>query len=204
MDAYDELRQQARVKRDKIIQAARNECNVALRRIAALQTMIADESRPAIGQPIRTRERSLTEILRDALPKDKPFTVADLCQVMYDSPATCKYKATSIRSQFRVLDQGGVIRKVGRRNGQILWVRADAEIESSPFSALTLCEIAEQLIGEHGPLRVPEMVAYMRDRGYRPDQSGRYTGSLMRQALLRVNGRFVKDVSDRWMVANRA
>src|SRR3954447_12054829 len=118
MDAYDELRQQARAKRDKIIQAARNECNVALRRIAGLQAMITDEKRQLVGQPTRTRDKSLTEYIREALPKDTTFTIADLCRVMYDNPATCKYKATSIRSQFRVLDQGGIIRKVGRRNGQ--------------------------------------------------------------------------------------
>src|SRR6266576_2110808 len=97
MDAYDELRQQARAKRDKIIQAARAECNAALRRIRALQAMITNEARPAIGQPIRAREKSLTDILRAALPKDRTFTIAELCAMMYENPATCKYKETSIR-----------------------------------------------------------------------------------------------------------
>ena len=114
-------------------------------------------------------------MLVDVLPKNRAFTVADACELVYADPLGCKYKETSIRAQFPVLAGRGLIHKVGRRAGHVLWARREAAIEVSPFGTLTLPEIAEQLIGEYGPMRIMEIVARMKERGYRPQEPNQTT-----------------------------
>ena len=194
---YEDLRREAATKRDKIIAAARQEYRVALTRIKTLHRQVTGQKRVAIAPP-RRKPQTLTDLLCAALPRDKPFTVADACALMYESPLTCGYRETSIRSQIRVLSQAGKIRQVGRHNGHVLWVRAESPLRAGPFGSMTLAEIAEQLIRQHGPMRVPEIVASMREAGYKPDESPRRTAVLLRQALGKISGRFVKDDLARW------
>jgi hypothetical protein len=90
---------------------------------------------------------------------------------------------------------------VGRRNGHILWARVSAGVEVSPFGTMSLCEIAESLIAEHGPLRLSEMVVLMRERGYKPKEHPHTTQAALRGAINRISGRFSKDQTGRWSVA---
>src|SRR4051812_43941543 len=120
---YEDLRRLAAAKRDKIIQAARAEYQAALQRIKALHALVENDDRPAIGQPIRYRQRTLTDMLKDALPKDRAVTIAEVSALLFEDPEACKYKPNYIRGQFRALHIAGFIRQTGRRNGHVLWVR---------------------------------------------------------------------------------
>ena len=112
--AYDELRRQAAAKRDKIIQNAQQEYRVAVRRINALRKLVTGESKPAIRPPRRAKDRSLSDMLVELLPKDRPFTVAEVCDMVYADPLGCQYKENSIRSQLPTLAARGIIHKIGR------------------------------------------------------------------------------------------
>jgi hypothetical protein len=195
---YEELRRQAAAKRDKIIQHAKQEYRVAVRRIRALHQLVTGEAYPAIRPPRRARDRTLADMLVEVLPKNRPFTVADACELVYADPLGCKYKETSIRAQFPVLAGRGLIHKIGRRSGHVLWARNECEVDVCPFGSLTLPEIAEQLIAEHGPMRMMEIVVRMKERGYRPQEPNQTTYNILRRSMTRISGRFVRDEAGRW------
>jgi hypothetical protein len=200
MDAYESLRRQAAAKRDKIIEHAKQEYRATMTRIRALHKMVEGEAMPGIRPPRRAKDRTLTDLLRDVLPKHEGFTVADACELVYSEPMGCKYKETSVRAQLTVLANTGELHKVGRRSGHILWARVSAGIAVSPFGTLSLCEIAESLIAERGPLRTAEIVAIMKERGYKPNEHPAATHNMMRGAINRISGRFVKDQAGRWSI----
>jgi hypothetical protein len=140
---YEELRRQAAEKRDKIINAAKQEYRASVRRIRALHKMVTGEYHPAMRPPRRVQDRTLADILRDVMPRNSSFTLADVCEIVFVEPEGCKYKEASIRAQLPNLARIGIIRKVGRRRGEVLWARPESGIEPCPFGVLTLCEIAD-------------------------------------------------------------
>lgn len=139
--------------------------------------------------------------MRDVLPKSEPFTVADACEAVYSDPLGCKYKETSVRCQLRALQDAGELHKVGRRNGHILWARVSAGVQVAVFGTMSLCEIAESLIADRGPMRLAEIAVLMKERGHKPDEPVNVTHDQLRNAMKRVSGRFVKDQAGRWKCA---
>lgn len=199
MDApYEELRRQAAEKRDNIIAAAKQEYRVAMRRIRSLHKLMTGEYTPAIRPLKREREPSLRELLLGIVPSDRGFTVAEVCELAYSHEVACRFKENSIRSACGELKRRGELVQVGRHNGHILWAKPDAQLEPEVFCGMSLVEIAAQLIGEYGPMRYTEIVARMRERGYRPNEKPAETYDQLRRAMVRVSGRFVKDDGDKW------
>ena len=201
MDApYEALRQQAREKRDKFIQAAQQEYRVAVRRIRSLHKMMTGEYHPAL-QPIKSaKEPALKDTILELLPHNEAFTIAQIVERAYSHEVACRYKENSIRSAFGTLKGLGLIKQVGRTKGHIQWARVEADLEPPAFGTMSLCEIAAQLIGEFGPMRFNEIVARMKERGYRPEEPPQVTYDLLRRAMVRYSGRFEKDGDGRWGV----
>lgn len=200
---YDDLRQQARAKRDKIIQAAQQEYRATVRRIDSLRKLVTGEKRPAIRPPRRAKDRSLAAMVAELLPKDRPYTVADVCDLVYADPLGCQYKENSIRSALPTLAAQGLIHKVGRRSGHVLWASTASKVAACPFGAMSMAEIVENLIGEFGPMRLGEIVARMKERGFRPEEKHAITYNTVRGALTRISGRFVKDGAGRWQMVTQ-
>jgi hypothetical protein len=193
VNAYDSLRQQAAAKRDKIIQNAKAEYRATMTRIRALHKIMQGEAMPGIRPPRRVKDRTLTDLMRAVLPKSEPFTVAEACEAVYSDPLGCKYKETSVRAQLRALQDAGELHKVGRRNGHVLWARVSAGVQVAAFGTMSLCEIAESLITERGPMRLAEIVVLMKERGHKPDEPAAVTHDQLRNAMKRVSGRFLRD-----------
>ena len=66
---------------------------------------------------------------------------------------------------------------------------------------MSMAEIAESLIGEFGPMRSTEIVARMKERGFRPEEPAAVTHATLRAAMTRISGRFAKDNLERWSVS---
>jgi hypothetical protein len=197
-DAYDELRRQALDKRRRIVAAADLEYRATIRRIKSLRKMVTGKQRAPARPPQHAPERTLASIMLEACPRDRSFTIADACELVYAHPLGCQYKEASIRATFTVLQGMGAIHKVGRRQGRLLWALKESSVELAPFGTLTLYEIAETLIKEFGPMRENEIAARMRERGYKSEYSGALLHGKLRSAMMRIGGRFVKDQAGRW------
>jgi hypothetical protein len=197
MDAYEQIRIEARDKRDRAIKSARAEYQSALRRINELRRQLTGEA--PVVQP--KRDGQMTRRIMELLPTEGTFTICDFVEKMHADSIGRHYAANSIRSAFVILKRTGVARQVGRRNGHVLWAAQAANVDASPFGGATLADIAEQLIRELGPMRVREIVVVMKERGHRQHEKDRDTASAVLRAINRFSGRFVKQADGRWAVA---
>jgi hypothetical protein len=100
-----------------------------------------------------------------------------------------------------VLKRAGTVRQVGRQGGHVLWALQGAKVVECPFGGKTLPDIAEQLLREHGPMNIAELVVKMRERGYRPSENPRQTHANMLRGLTRFSQRFSKTAEGRWSIA---
>ena len=51
-------------------------------------------------------------------------------------------------------------------------------------------------------MRTMEIVARMKERGYRPNEPKHTTYTILRRSMTRISGRFVKDGAGRWEAAD--
>jgi hypothetical protein len=199
MDTFEQLRIEATQRRDEAITAARNEYNLTVKRINALRRQMTGQ-KPATLKT--TDERTIGERVFETLPRDRIFTVPQVVDLMHASYAGCRFKTESIRAQFPILAAKGAVRKVCRKNGQVWWAARELETPDSPFGAMTVADICEQLFAELGPMRVTEVVLAMRERGYRLDDKPQHTAAVVLRALTRYTGRFERGGDGRWSAAN--
>jgi len=197
MDPYEQLAADARAIRDKAMQSARAEYKVAIRRINNLRRQLTGEAPLANARGDGSMIRRLIELL----PTDSHFTITEATEAMHADSVGRHFAANSIRSAFAKLRMAGKVQRVGRRNGHVLWATPTAKVEVCPFGGATLADIAEQLLREHGPMRVSELVVEMKERGYRPDEKPGQTARNMLRALTRFSGRFERGEDGRWQTA---
>ena len=84
-------------------------------------------------------------MLLEVLPKDRSYTVAEACEIVYADPLGCRYKENSIRSEMQSMVAHGALRRVGRRNGHVLWAAADSQVDVDPFGVKSMNEIIVDL-----------------------------------------------------------
>jgi hypothetical protein len=198
MDAYTELRCKAAQKRDKIIQRARADYHDLIREIDKLRSRL-DPNAPAVKPKAK---RTMIELVCDLMPRDKAFTFADIRQVLSEAEPGRKFNEMSIRTILPKLEAQGIIRRVSKnQSGRVEWAVAGITIPESPYGAMALTDIAEQVLRERGPMTPVELVVMLQEQGYRADADPRRMVAALKNSVRRYPGRFVVKTDGRWAAA---
>ncbi|MCI0379107.1 MAG: hypothetical protein L0215_15975 [Gemmataceae bacterium] len=196
MDAYETLRKQAAQKRDALIKAARAEFRQSLRRIRELQLQLGGTAPKAI----QTKPKPIIEMIADLAPRDRTFTLAEVVALLNQAEPNRKYHVPTIRTFFQRLEKQGMIRRVRRANGNVLWAAAGCRTPDTLYGAQSLTEVAADVLRASGPLRVAELLVAIRERGYRADADPHKLLTSLVSDLKRNPGRFRRDKAGRWSV----
>lgn len=198
MDAYDQLRQQARKKRDAVIMSARRECRDSIRKIDAISRRLSQAAlkrRAKPGQPI-------IEMICDLIPQDRTFTFGEIVEQLQDADPGRDFNVPSLRTFFQKLRDRGIIRRVSKVDGGcVLWAATGHVIPDGPFGAMSLVDVAELVLRDAGPLWPTELVLTIQERGYRTDADPRKLLNSLQTSLKRNRERFVCDEDRRWGLA---
>jgi hypothetical protein len=142
---------------------------------------------------MRAKRKPLIELTRELLPHDRAFTISEVVELLgHAEPDRTIYIAT-VRTFFVRLEEQGLIRRVRRRKGRVLWATADSGVPDSPYGAMPMTDVAADIIRDTGPLKGAELIVAMHERGYRTDASQRglyrtLESSLSKSPLFRKDG----------------
>jgi hypothetical protein len=198
MDAYEQLKSQARDKRDAAISRARTEYRDTLGRIDSLRSDLGEDVLAAKPQ----RTKPIIELIVELIPRNKGFTFADVHRALCDSEPGRQFNQLSVRTLLPKLEAQGIIRRVSKnQKGRVVWAAAGAKVQESPYGAMPLVDVAEHLLRESGPMTTVELVVAMQEHGHRADVNPRQLVAALRTSLRRYPGRFVRGGDGRWGVA---
>lgn len=198
MDPYAAIQRQAAKKRDAAIARARDEYRETCQRIYNLR-----ESLGIAEVPKAPKLKPIIELIQELIPRDQPFTFADMLRLLRDAEPGRVFFDPSIRSMLALLNKRGVVRKVGTdQRGRVLWAASDAKIEESEFGQAALVDVAEAMLQKHGPMMPAELVVCIRETGYRADADPHATMAAVRQLLRRYTARFKRGEDGRWSVGH--
>lgn len=198
MDAIKILRQRAADKRDQAIKAARDEHKRASRLIDQIAATIAPEP-PVVRHRGPNRPKPIIELIEAVIPRDKPFTVADIMAALKAAEPERDFHVATVRSFIPRLMERGVFRKVCRGlGGHVYYAAPECETTYGPLEALNIVDAARLILEESGPLTSAEIVVTLKERGYRPDDDPRILLRTLRYAFKRNRKRFVRAEDGRW------
>lgn len=169
MDAYEQLRQRARAKRQAAIRKAQAECRLSLRRINELERKIGEGASPP---PPGNAAKGLIvwETVSSLVPPAGEFTIDDMQRWLAENHSTRKFPISTVRATFRRLLDQGKIRQVRRAHaGKAVYAACEGVAAEMPFAALSLPDAAAIVLGELGPLRDSDLVLAIQERGNRTD-----------------------------------
>lgn len=201
MDAYDDLRKQARDKRDRAILAARAEYETALAAIRSLKAKLTGETlRKRPGGAVVPKQRPIIDLICDVLPADRTFTVAEIRDRLHAIEPSRVFR--SLKPLLHKLKSEGVIRPVSREGrGRVQWEYVAPRQSVIPFAALALTDAAEVVLRDAGPLRTTDLAVALQQRGYRADADPRVLVDSLGKALKRCVGRFAYGDGRRWIAS---
>lgn len=198
MDPYRVLRQSAATKRDTAIAEARRVYRKDIVAIEALERSVPPQL-PKLAVP--KEGPNTVELITRLIPKDKPFTIAEMMHWLHDASGK-SYNEPTVRTYVSRLCNRGVIRKL-YKTGQnyALWIASESHVEEGPIETRSLHEVVAQVLVEEGPRTVVEIVVGMRQRGYRTDATPEGLARAVRDMLKRYRGKFVRGKSAKYELA---
>jgi hypothetical protein len=160
MSAFNELRKQAREKRDKAIAMARDDYAATLRRIANLEQDL-------LGRDPSTH-KTVASCIDSVLPTDRTFTTVDVLAALEALDPKRDWRMRSINSHISRLRARGIVRRVKRsQNTQpAVYARVGVDVEPLPFEDMTLPEVVAKVLGDRQPMRQTDLVVAMLEAGY--------------------------------------
>lgn len=193
MEAFNELRKQARVRRDKSITAAHDLYADALTRIAALQQDL-------FGRPSSTH-KTLAACVERVMPRDRPFTTVDIMAGLEALEPGRPWPVPTVNARMTTLRRLGLIRRLRRskKSEHAIYVRVGVEVAPLPYEGKTLVDAMLELLANNRMTMVELAVALL-EAGY----PTKLTPRGMRAAVskvLRADRRFVRK-GDRWSVVD--
>lgn len=161
MDAFNELRKQAREKRDKAVSEARDAYDATLTRIASLEQDI-------LGRDLSSH-KSIAACIDSVIPTDRPFTTQDILASLEALDPRRNWRKRSVDSHIYRLRERRIVRRLKKAHGEQLavYVRVGVHIDPLPFEDMTLPEVAAKVLAERGPMRQTELVMAMLEAGYK-------------------------------------
>lgn len=193
MDAFAILTKQARDKRNAIIKAARAEFWEAKKRINALRRQLNAEAAktPSVKLP------RVIDVIARVIPSDRAFTVNELVEILTVAEPGRIFQRETVREYLQRLGDRGVVRRVGRASNRVHWAAADYAGPVDPQCGKRLPELAGEILAESGPLRSLELLARIREHGYRAADDQRLVLRSLRMALWRCDA-FQRDKTGKW------
>jgi hypothetical protein len=195
MSAFNELRRQAREKRDKVIGMARADYADTLVKIATLeQDLLGRES---------SRHKTISGSINSVLPTDRPFTTLDILAALEALDPGRVWRRRAIDHHIFRLRERGVVRRLRKAKGAELaqYVRVGVQVAALPFENKTLSEVMAEVLGDKA-MSQTELAVAMLDAGYDTTM----TPKALRDAVgvvLRRERRFVQRAG-KWMKATTA
>src|SRR5207245_6704353 len=127
MDALKLLKEQAARKRNKAIQAARDEYKQTLREIDSLGTRLRLDVRNIRGGP---RKRPICELIIEHMPRDHAFALREILAILRKAEPNRLFIEASVRTMFKRLIDDGLARKVRKSDhGFMLWAAPECPAE---------------------------------------------------------------------------
>jgi hypothetical protein len=201
MDAYTDLRNRARARRDETIREAHSLYKQALKRIDLLERSLGRE-KPKQAVVPEPEARRIMDLMVENMPKDRPFSSAELVELLRDLYPERDIAARTIRTYLHRLIVQGEIRRVCKPKGkEMLYAHKACTVETVPDQAAALTNVAEQVLQEAGPMTMLQLTLAIQDRGTRPDIKPHSLMQSLRRAIWDNQGRFVKGKDGRWNIA---
>jgi hypothetical protein len=197
MDVLKGLREQAARKRDKAIQAARNEYRDSLKEIDRLGMRLNLDVRTYRGAK---RKKTIYELIIEHMPRDRPFAHRDIMPILHKAEPYRQFQDATVRTIFKRLIDDGMVRKVRKSDhGYMLWAAPEFPIdEMGPLATVSIADAIEYVLRQQGPMRPVEIVLAIQKAGYRVDASPRNLLATLGQALKRNGGRFTLLTNRKW------
>ena len=183
MKAIQQLKQEAALKRDALIDAAKAEYNETIQKISEIETRLVGKQRRRGSRRDKIR---LVDLIFDHLPNDRPFSFADVEGILEANSRGRNFAKSSINVTVnRMLKAGDIKRVRHSKPGQpALFALPDVQVSE----AKTLVEWAMEIDGwkEMEPV---ELMVRMTENGYElendPNQA---VASLKREISKYVGG----------------
>lgn len=192
MEAFNELRRQARLKRDKAIAQARRDYSDTLVRIAALEQDL-------LGRELSSH-RKISASIERVIPTDREFTTVDILTGLEALDPGRVWRKRSVDSHISRLRERGLVRRLRKAHGTepALYARLGVQVAPRPFEDMTMREVIRTVLADK-PLTQTELVVAMLEAGYETTM----TPQALRNAVgveLRKDGEFRK-TDGKWEIA---
>jgi hypothetical protein len=150
MEAFNELRRQAKDKRDKIVSKARAEYEETLAKIAELEQSILGRDPP--------KHKSVAACIDSVLPKNQPFMLKEIQAKLETLDSSRIWHWRSLTSHLARRVKRGIVRRVSRcrPDTPTIYVIDDAKgakVEQSPFDGMTLRQAVKSVLDARGQLK---------------------------------------------------
>jgi hypothetical protein len=198
MDALKLLREQAARRRDKAIQAARNEYRDSLKEIDQLGMRLNLDVRATRGA---RRKKTIYNLIIEHMPTDRVFALRDVLPILRKAEPYRQFIEPTVRTTFKRIIDDGHLRKVRRSDhGFMLWAAPGCPIEEiGPLATVSIADAIEYVLRRDGPMRPVEILLAVQALGYRPDASPRNLLATLAQGLKRNSPRrFVQLTNRKW------
>jgi len=184
MNAFIELRKQARDKRDKAIGQAREDYAATLRRIAGLEQDLCGR------EPLT--HKTIASCIESVLPSDRVFTTVDIMTSLEALDPKRDWRKRSIDSHLSRLRGRGIVRRVKKsQNTQpAIYVRVGVDVEPLPFEDMPLAEVVAEVLGGCQPVRQTDLVVAMLEAGYQTTMSPKRLRDAVGRVLRGDRGQF--------------
>jgi hypothetical protein len=195
MDAYSQLRNVARAKRDSIIKAARAQYAQEMRELARMRRNLTG-CRSFLPPP---KGPTMMELFRQVLPHDRTFTLGEVIVLIREANPAKLFRPATVRSMFhRLLDTNEVQRVSKNEDGHVLWAATDFPVERDRWGTTTTADAIEAILRERGALRTTEIVVALQAVGFRPQLSAKTLHDSVRLTFRNNPSRFVRGEGGRW------
>jgi len=196
MEAFNQLRKQAREKRDKAIGVARDEYSATLARIAALEQDL-------LGREPSTH-KTISSCIDSVLPDDRCFTTLDIMAALEALDPRRDWRKRSLDCHISRLRDRGLVRRVKKsQNHQpAIYVRVGVDVEPLPFEDMTLPEVVADVLSSRQPMRQTDLVVAMLEAGYQSTMSAKNLRNAVGVVLHKGKERF-RQVDGEWVVGRQ-
>jgi hypothetical protein len=193
MEAFTQLRKQARDKRDKLIATARKDYAATLVRIAALEQDI-------LGRDSSSHQ-TIASCINRVLPSDRTFTTQDVMTSLEALDATREWRKRAIDNHISRLRDRGVVTRLSKSNGTELavYARNGVTVEPLPFQGKTLLDVVSETLAGRS-LTLTELAVDVLEAGYVTKMAPKVFRSSLGAMLRKESGRFRVE-GGKWVVS---
>lgn len=159
MKAFNDIRAEARRKRDAAIKKARDEYERTLADIARLEQDI-------LGRDF-SDHRTLSSMMNAVIPTDRPFTTLDILSAVEAMDSGRVWRKRTVDHHIARLRDKGILRRIRKSNGteRALYAHKDCKTEPRPFEDMRLPEVIADVLGDRSMTQT-EIAVAMLEQGY--------------------------------------